>query len=327
MSLAPFVHAMGRGPGRARSLTRDEAREAMGLILAGDAAPEAVGALLMLMRYRGETSDEIAGFVDAARAPLGAWVEAGGGLDWPCYAAGRSRGHPWFLLAAKLVATAGTPVLLHGWTANAGRVSDPRGALRSLGIAEVDTPAAARAALGRDRIAFLPLDALSPGLLELLRLREVLGLRSAVNTVLRVLNPCRAPAAVQGVFHPPYRELQRAAACALGQPGLAVIKGGGGEFERHPGKAVRVFGLAAGCPVDLVAPATVDGHCRLAEAPDPETTPEGLWRGEVDDAFAEATVLGTAALALVAAARAASLAEAEGMARDLWRMRVRAVAA
>ena len=53
MSLAPYIHAMGRGPGRARSLSREEARDAMSQILRGDAPAEAVGALLMLMRYRG----------------------------------------------------------------------------------------------------------------------------------------------------------------------------------------------------------------------------------------------------------------------------------
>ncbi|MFN4102565.1 MAG: glycosyl transferase family 3, partial [Pararhodobacter sp.] len=48
MSLAPFIHAMGRGPGRARSLTGAEAEDAMRLILSGAADPHAIGALLML---------------------------------------------------------------------------------------------------------------------------------------------------------------------------------------------------------------------------------------------------------------------------------------
>ncbi|MGF6860890.1 anthranilate phosphoribosyltransferase [Rhodobacteraceae bacterium MBR-64] len=38
-SLAPFIHAMGRGPSRARNLTRAEAAEAMRLMLVGHAAP------------------------------------------------------------------------------------------------------------------------------------------------------------------------------------------------------------------------------------------------------------------------------------------------
>jgi len=94
MSLAPFVHAMARGPARARNLTRDEAREAMALILSGNAAPEAIGALFMLMRYRGETAEEIAGFVDAMRAHVPSYGGLCVDVDWPSYAAGRSRGLP-----------------------------------------------------------------------------------------------------------------------------------------------------------------------------------------------------------------------------------------
>ena len=90
--LAQHVRTLGRGPGRSRSLSFAEARDAMAVILGGEAAPEAVGALLMLMRFRGETPDEIAGFVAALRDTLPVWSGTRPGLDWPCYAAGRSRG-------------------------------------------------------------------------------------------------------------------------------------------------------------------------------------------------------------------------------------------
>ena len=73
MTLAPYVAILGRGQGRARSLTMDEARAAMQIILSGDGAPEAVGAILMLLRMKGEVAAEIAGFTAAARASLPAW--------------------------------------------------------------------------------------------------------------------------------------------------------------------------------------------------------------------------------------------------------------
>ncbi len=60
MSLADHVRTLGRGPGRARSLTREEARDAMVCMLSDEVAPEAVGALLMLLRMKGETAEEIA---------------------------------------------------------------------------------------------------------------------------------------------------------------------------------------------------------------------------------------------------------------------------
>ena len=82
MSLAPYVRIVARGKGRARALTLAEAQDAMALILRGDAAPEAVGALLMVMRLRGETPEEIAGFTAALRAHVvGKLPKAD--LDWP----------------------------------------------------------------------------------------------------------------------------------------------------------------------------------------------------------------------------------------------------
>ena len=91
MSLAPFVQIVARGKGRARSMTMAEAQDAMALILTGDAAPEAVGALLMVMRLRGETAQEIAGFTAALRNHVRGQLPKAD-LDWPSYAAGRSRG-------------------------------------------------------------------------------------------------------------------------------------------------------------------------------------------------------------------------------------------
>src|SRR6056297_967966 len=128
-ALAPYVRILGRGPGRARALTETEAEEALGLILTGQAGPEAVGALLMLMRYRGESAAEIAGFTRALRATLPEWQGARPAIDWPFYAAGRSRGLPWFLLAARLVARAGLPVLLHGWNSHQSGAADVRASL------------------------------------------------------------------------------------------------------------------------------------------------------------------------------------------------------
>lgn len=318
MTLASHVATLGRGPGRSRSLTQAEAWDAMALMLSGDAAPEAVGALLMLLRMKGETADEIAGFAGAAqdRAPALPPVD----LDWPSYAAGRTRGVPWFLLAARLVAQNGHRVLIHGEN---GTDATVRAHLPTAGIATAQTPSAIGVALEHSGIAYAPLDTLSQPLCALLRLRPILGLRSCINTVCRMWNPARAGACVQGVFHPSYRLLQADAAARLGQHSLAVIKGGGGEFERHPGKSVQLFGLRSGAVFDDVLPASADyGARRLAEV-SPGTDLARLWAGEVQDPFAEDIVIGTAALAL----STLGVANPDTRARDLWAHRNAANAA
>lgn len=291
MSLAGHVRTLGRGPGRSRSLTADEAADAMALMLEG-AAPEAVGALLMLLRMKGETADEIAGFARAAQTPLADWPQAD--LDWPCYAAGRTRGLPWFLLAARLVAGSGARVLLHGWN---GPDLAIRHGVEALGIPMVDTPEAAARALTAQGIAYLPLEAAHPALFRLLDLRRSLGLRSCVNTVCRMLNPGRASASVQGVFHPSYRLLQADAAQRLGWRNLTVIKGGGGEFERHPGMEIAGFGLRDGAPWQGRFPARVEDHRRLIDLDLRTGGLTALWQDDEGPEFARQIVLGTAALA------------------------------
>lgn len=294
-ALAPYVRILGRGVSFSRSLTQDEAREAMAIVLRGEAAPEAVGAMLMLMRMKGETADEIAGFVQAARTVTP--VNADVALDWPSYAAGRTRGLPWFLLSAKLVGQSGYPVLIHGWNSHQNPVASVRGALSSLGI-----PVAKTRDIGTPEggLCYLPLEVFSEELFGLLRLRDAFNLRSCVNTVLRVLNPACAKASVQGVFHPPYRELQQDAAALLGQQNMTVLKGAGGEFERNPTKSAVLFGLRGGDVFEQTLPPLLEGHTRLAEGTqnaDPNDL-AALWRGDLDDPFALSVVLSTADVAL-----------------------------
>lgn len=293
MTLSDHVRTLGRGPGRSRSLTQEEAFDAMSLMLGAKAAPEAVGALLMLLRMKGETAEEIAGFAGAAQAVLADWPQAD--LDWPCYAAGRTRGLPWFLLSARLVADSGRRVLLHGWNGPDRAIRD---GLAQLGIPVATTPKAAAQALAAGGIAYAPLEHMHPALFALLDLRRVLGLRSCVNTVCRMLNPGRAPASVQGVFHPSYRLLQAEAAALLGWQDLTVIKGGGGEFERHPGMEIAGFGLRGGLPWHGVFPALTEDHRRLSDLALPPEALSALWKDDEGPDFARRIVSGTAALAL-----------------------------
>ena len=93
MTLAPFVQTLGRGPGRARSLTRDEAEEAMRIMLSGNADPEAVGAILLLLRMKGETAAEIAGFAVAAQQCLAMMPAAALATELSCSSGLRSL--PW----------------------------------------------------------------------------------------------------------------------------------------------------------------------------------------------------------------------------------------
>ena len=317
MSLSDHVRTLGRGPGRARSLSRAEAEDAMAQMLSGNAAPEAIGALLMLLRMKGETPDEIAGFAATAQATHATMPAAD--LDWPSYAAGRTRGAPWFLLSARLVARAGHTVLLHGWN---GRNTAVRAHLAACGIPAAEDAAAIERALSDTRLAYAPIEALNPALFRLLGLRDTLGLRSCINTVARMLNPGRAGAVVQGVFHPAYRELQTQAAHKLGWTALTVIKGGGGEMERHPGKDIITQGLRDGALWSTTFPATTRRHARLSDIAGTSDL-AAVWSGEFQCPVATGIVIGTAAVALDTLGHE----QADLLAEELWESRSTALAA
>jgi anthranilate phosphoribosyltransferase len=303
MTLAPFVQIVARGKGRARAMTMQEAQDAMGLILKGEAAPEAVGALLMVMRLRGETAEEIAGFTAALRAHVAGRLPQAD-LDWPSYAAGRSRGAPLFLLAARLVGQAGYRVSMHGWNSHQSATASLREAMDLAG----------------PNVTYSPLETLSPEAFALLTLRDTFGLRSCINTVLRMWNPSQARASVQGVFHPSYRSLQAQAAALLGQQDLSIIKGGGGEFERHPSKEIALFGLRDGAHSHETAPQILQDTRKLHEAGEAVDL-HALWQGRGSDPFAIATITGTAALALWTLRAAPTQQDAYQLAQGLWASR------
>src|SRR5687768_10219784 len=63
-----FLREIGQGPRAGRDLSREEAREAMSLILSQQATPAQAGGFLLVQRYKGESPEELIGFAEAVRA-------------------------------------------------------------------------------------------------------------------------------------------------------------------------------------------------------------------------------------------------------------------
>ncbi len=310
---APYVRILGRGPGRSRALTREEARAAFGMILRGETDPHQTGAFLMLMRYRGEDPDGMAGLVEAAREQLAAPPEPiGASLDWPSYGAGRTRGAPWFLLSALALGQAGHHVVMHGSNAHTSGIPVAE-ALRLLCRRAAEDRDDAAQLIRKTGFAYLKLASLSPALDRLLALRAILGLRSPVNTVARLLDPFDAGAGIDGVFHPPYIDLHLSVAQRLGRARLLVVKGGGGEAERNPARPTTAHLLAGTTRHELQFP------------PVSAERPEGAkfvqtWHDETPQT---PTVIATIALALLALNAASEPTEADAQAASIWRARRR----
>jgi anthranilate phosphoribosyltransferase len=313
---ADFIRIIGRGPTLSRSLTQDEARDAMAMILAGDVAPEQLGAMMIVLRYRKETPEELAGFVEASRGVMAPIPRVGAMLDWPSYA-DRHKQLPYFVLAARLLADSGIRILMHG-IAGEGPATTPQ-ALAAIGIEASADPDAAAQRLEADNIAYLPLERFCPQLLRLFALRPVLGLRSPANTFARMLNPFGARHQMQGVFHPNYLATHQAAAQRLGQPFLAAFKGGGGEVQRNPEKPCRVVALDDGVPGEGDWPALVpNAHYPWRDEPQDPARLCDLWTGAWEAAAPIAAVVGTAAIALRLLGEAKTVEDADAAAQALW---------
>lgn len=317
-----FVRTVARGAHLSRPLTEAEAEDAMERILSGAVAPEQLGAFLMVLRYRKESPEELAGFVRAARHRFAAPVDMPADLDWPSYA-DRHRQLPYFVLAARLLAENGVRILMHGLP-GAGPATT-RKALDAAGLAPSDTVDDARRRLDETGFAYLPLESFCPDLQRLFALRPLFGLRSAVNTFARMLNPAAASCQMQGVFHPTYIETHIESERRLGQPRTAVFKGGGGEVQCNPEKACRVATLADGAVGEEVWPALAPSarYPWRDEDLDPARL-AALWHGDRQADAPEAAIVGTAAIALKLLSRAPAMADATALARDMWRGRKKA---
>jgi len=317
---AKFIQILGKGQRGARDLTQQEANLAMSMIMTGQVEPVQLGAFLMLMRVKEETPEEVAGFAQAVRSYIvrpanHATVD----LDWASYA-GKRRQLPWYLLSALLLSSYGIRVLMHGMGSGIkDRIFIPQ-AMQALELKPAGSLEEASAQIAKSNFSFIPLQALNRDLDLMLGLKSLLGLRSPIHTVIRMLNPLGAQTSMMGIFHPGYDATHQRAAALMGDHSLAVFKGEGGEAERNPDASCNVNFLLDGTLLDEEWPPLFCNKHLKDETMDVSRLAK-FWRGEIEDEYAAASVQGTAAIALRALGRAQSISEATAQAARLWSTR------
>jgi len=322
---AQYIRILGKGKNGSRSLTVDEAYEAMRMVLDDAVDPLQLGAFLIVLRVKEETPEEMAGFIRACKEAIARPDGVSVDLDWSSYA-GKRRQLPWFMLSALLLANHGISVFMHGASGHtAGRLYT-EDVLPVLGIEPCSSLPAAADAIKQDQFAFVPLENVSPKLEEIIQYRPLLGLRSPVHSIARQLNPFDAPYIMQGIFHPGYRPIHQEAALLLGQNNLSVIKGEGGEVERNPDIPCLVQSVLAGELVDEEWPAMFKRRHVKDENMDPMQLAR-VWAGaEVGDTeheYGVAAVTGTAAIALKLMGKAEDHTAAIRLANEMWASRDR----
>ena len=314
---AQYVRILGKGKKGSRPLTQEEAYHAMKMILADEVLPVQLGAFLMLMRVKEETPEELAGFVLAARESCNLSSDNKlVDLDWSSYA-GKRRHLPWFLLSALLLADNGIRVFMHGAGGHSAGRLYTKNMLKYLGLEYASSIEQAKQQLERQRFSYLSLEHFCPKLHEIIELRPILGLRSPVHTLVRLLNPFNAHYSIQGIFHPGYRPVHQQAAALLKQPHAAVLKGEGGETERNPDMDCLVQSVHNSVLCDENWPALFLRRHVKSEELDPRQL-AFIWQGSIEDEFAESSIIGTAAIALKLLGKANTQQEAHQLSTDYW---------
>jgi anthranilate phosphoribosyltransferase len=209
-----------------KSLSLEEARLAMGEVMDGEATPAQLAALLVALRMRGETVEELAGFASAMReralvvnAPAGTIDVVGTGGD----------GSGTFNIstaAALVVAAAGVPVAKHGNRAITSR-SGSADVLDALGVRIDHDAESAGKELAELGFAFLFAPAFHPAMRHAGPTRREIGVRTAFNLIGPLTNPAGATRAVIGVADPAAALRIAEVARMLGTERTFVVHGAG----------------------------------------------------------------------------------------------------
>lgn len=315
---AQFIRIIGKGKTGARSLTYDEAYQAFSMILRNEVLDVQLGAFLMLLRVKEESVEELAGFVQATRDQL-QFKPLQVDLDWSSYA-GKRRHYPWFLLAALTLAKHGYKVVMHGASGHTINRLYTEQALQYLDYPICQNDLEVEQQLAQCNFAYLPLDVISPILSELINLRNVMGLRSPIHTLARLINPFNAKATMQAIFHPAYRSSHQQAAFQLGYQNSAVIKGEGGEFERNPDAKTLICGIKNGALYEHELPKLTDNRSPVEEELDLAVF-KAVWSGQHTHEYGEVAIIETMGIALYTMGVSDDYAAAMQNAQQLWQNR------
>ena len=315
---AQYVRIVGKGKNGSRSLSYQEAYDAFTLILQNEVLDVQLGAFLMLLRVKEESVDELSGFVQATRDQL-KFKALDVDLDWSSYA-GKRKHYPWFLLAALTLAQNGYKIVMHGASGHTLNRVYTEQVLEYLGYSIAQDQDDVARHLQSQNFAYIPLAYISPILSDLIDLRNVMGLRSPIHTLARLINPFNAKATLQAIFHPAYRGSHQQTAFQLGYQNSAVIKGEGGEFERNPDAKTLICGIKHGELYELELPKLTADRSPIEEELD-LTTFKAVWEAKQSHEYGEVAVVETMAIALYSMNAFDTFAEAQAKAKVFWENR------
>jgi len=224
MSISQYIKEIGRGKDGARPLPRAQAADLLGQVLDGSVTDLEIGAFCLAMRIKGETPEEMAGFLDAVQQRMNRLpASARPFVVLPSYNGARKLPLLTPLLAL-LLAREGLPVLIHGTPTESTRLFVSE-VLLALGV-----PAqTAIKAIAPGELAFVPTELLCPALKRLLDVRRVVGLRNPAHSLVKIMNPCQGKSLVLSSYTHPEYAVSMAQTFELIQANALLLRGTEGE--------------------------------------------------------------------------------------------------
>jgi anthranilate phosphoribosyltransferase len=219
---------------RGENLDEATAHELMRLMAAGELPAALAGALLVALRAKGETADEIRGFARGMRElavrpaiPPGAYVDIVGTGGDGSHSLNLSTG------ASLLTAACGVPVVKHG-NRSVSSKSGSADVLKALGLPMPLDEATAGACLARCGFTFLFAPHYHPAMKAIGPVRQALGVRTVFNILGPLANPASPPFHVIGAFSDALAGRMADTLAGLPMTRAFVVHGEGGWDEPTP---------------------------------------------------------------------------------------------
>jgi anthranilate phosphoribosyltransferase len=212
------------------TLSREEAAGAFDRMMSGEATPSQMGGLLMALRVRGETVEEITGAVTTMRAKMVGVKAPPDAVDVVGTGGDASGSFNISTCAAFIVAGAGVPVAKHGNRALSSR-SGAADVLQALGV-KIELTASQVSTCIRDAgIGFMFAPAHHPAMKNVGPTRVELGTRTIFNLLGPLSNPARVKRQMIGTFSKQWVEPMVQVLKNLGAESIWVVHGSDGLDE------------------------------------------------------------------------------------------------
>jgi anthranilate phosphoribosyltransferase len=290
-------------------------------LVLGKLEPAEIAGMLIALRMKGETAEEMIGAAHALSAAATPFERPDYQFADCCGTGGDSSGLINVSTAAAFVAAAcGLPIAKHGNRSVSSRCGSAD-VLEALGVRIDVSPAAARKALDQTGFCFLFAPAYHPGMKHAAMVRRQLSVRTVMNLLGPCINPARPSVQLLGVADP--KMLRRIAQTlqAVGVEEALVVHGSGLDELALHGES-RAIRLSAGQMTEIeMAPEDAGlERAPLSVVTGGDAAENGarlrrLLDGRGERAENDIVILNTAGL-LMTAGRAKNLRDGAGQARE-----------